>query len=108
MARGLQGHQGFEADADAYSTLISFVQRDELTCYISAIHLVESIRYEGADLEFIETYSTIVDALCANDSETLTLPGITVEGGERCLSHGEPEEGEPPTAVGRGRQGDRA
>jgi len=32
--------------------------------------------------------------LCANDSETVTSPGITVEGGERCLSHGEPEEGE--------------
>ncbi len=47
-------------------------------------------------------------ALCANDSETLTSPGISVEGGERCLSHGEPEEGESPATAGRGRQGGRA
>jgi hypothetical protein len=43
--------------------------------------------------------------LCANDSKTLTSPGIIVEGGERCLSHGEPEEGESPAAAGRGPQG---
>ena len=34
---------------------------------------------------------SLESALCANDGETLTFPGITVvEGGERCLSHGEP------------------
>ena len=42
--------------------------------------------------------------LCANDSETLASPGITVVGGgERWLSHGESEEGEFPPAAGRGR-----
>ena len=41
-------------------------------------------------------------ALCANDSETLASPGITVvEGGERWLSDGEPEEGKCPPAAGR-------
>src|SRR5436190_626886 len=46
--------------------------------------------------------------LCANDSETLTSPGITVEGGERWLSHGEPEEGDSPAAAGASWQGGRA
>ena len=40
--------------------------------------------------------------LCANDSETLPPPEISVEGGERCLSHGEPGRRRVP-AGGRAR-----
>jgi len=43
--------------------------------------------------------------LCANDSETRTSPGITVEGGARCLSHGNPEEAEWSPAAGPCRHG---
>src|SRR3972149_4898521 len=38
--------------------------------------------------------------LCANDGETPTPSQITVEGGERCLSHGERKEAECPAAAG--------
>ena len=47
-------------------------------------------------------------ALCANDRETPTSPAITVEGGERCLDHGEREEVECPAATGPGRPGQKA
>ena len=47
-------------------------------------------------------------ALCANDRETPTSPAITVEGGERCLDHGEHEEGECAAAAYPGRPGGNA
>jgi len=47
-------------------------------------------------------------SLCANDRETPTSPAITVEGGERCLDHGEREEVECPTAAGPSRPGEKA
>ncbi|HAM41435.1 MAG TPA: hypothetical protein DCP69_08895 [Candidatus Omnitrophica bacterium] len=53
------------------------------------------------------TFSALVEvpSLCANDSETRTSPGITVEGGARCLSYGSPEEAEWFPAAGPCRHG---
>ncbi len=47
-------------------------------------------------------FFTLRTPLCANDSETLISPEITVEGGERCLTYGAYHEGKALAAADRG------
>ena len=66
----------------------------------------ETLRSSLALLYGLNALGAVLGApLWANDGETPFPPGITVEGGERCPGHGDPEEVEELTAAASRRQG---
>src|SRR2546430_2032368 len=63
MAKGLRGDTNFSAHAEAYRTLKQLVERGNVTCYFSAIHLLEAVRYENTDRPVIDSYCEVLDSL---------------------------------------------
>ncbi len=63
MAKGLRGSLQYAKDAEAYQTLLQYVQTGHLTCYFSALHVLEAVRYEGSDPDEIQTYCNVLESL---------------------------------------------
>lgn len=63
MAQGRRGKAQYASYARSYDKLLEHVQNKRLTCFFSAIHLLEAVRYEGFDAQALDDYCDVVDNL---------------------------------------------
>lgn len=63
MAKGLRGESQYRRDAEAYEVLLRHVRAGTLSCYFSALHVLEAVRYKRADPEEIDSYCTVLESL---------------------------------------------
>ena len=62
MAKGLRGESQHVRDAEAYKVLLEHVKSGNLSCYFSALHVLEAVRYEGTDPAEIENYCHVLES----------------------------------------------
>jgi hypothetical protein len=68
MAKGLRGENQYIGDAKAYEVLLKHVRIGNLTCYFSALHVLEAVRYKGSDPTEVDSYCDVVESLTQGKS----------------------------------------